>query len=53
MAGRLPGVGKKSCPIPVELLIDAVGRGQDKAAILQDMKDASTFDRFFAGVRTG
>jgi hypothetical protein len=38
-----------SRPIPVDLLIDAVGRGQDKASILQDMTDASVYDRFFGG----
>lgn len=38
-----------SRPIPIELLIDAVGRGQDKESILQDMRDASAYDRFFGG----
>jgi hypothetical protein len=40
---------KTSRPIPVELLIDAVGRGEDSTSILQDMTDASTYDRFFGG----
>jgi uncharacterized phage-associated protein len=39
--------------IPIELLIDSVGRGDDKAAILQDIADSQAFDRFFSGIRTG
>ena len=37
-----------SRPIPIELLIDSIGRGADKAAILQDMKDSEAFDAAFA-----
>ncbi len=37
-----------SRPIPIELLIDGAGRGADKAAILQDMKDSEVFDSVFA-----
>ncbi|MCC6127398.1 MAG: SocA family protein [Pirellulales bacterium] len=37
-----------SRPIPIELLIDSTGRGADKAAILQDMKDSEAFDSVFA-----
>lgn len=43
---------KTSRPIPMELLIDSVDRGADKAAILQDMKDSETFSRLFAGICT-
>ncbi len=39
-----------SRPIPLELLIAAVGRRADEAAIVQDMKDSEAFDRFFAGI---
>ena len=42
-----------SRPIPVELLIDSVGRSADKESILQDMKDSQTFDRLFAGISAG
>ena len=41
-----------SRPIPIELLIAAVDRSADKAAILQDMKDSETFARLFAGIGT-
>jgi uncharacterized phage-associated protein len=37
-----------SRPIPIELLIDSTGRGADKAAILQDMKDSDVFNSVFA-----
>jgi len=37
-----------SRPIPFEDVIDAVGRSDDKEAILQDLKDDEAFDRFFA-----
>jgi uncharacterized phage-associated protein len=39
-----------SRPIPLEFLIDAVGRGADKAEIVQDMNDSEAFQRFFAGI---
>lgn len=39
-----------SRPIPIDLLIDSVGRNADKESILQDMKDSQAFDRFFAGI---
>jgi uncharacterized phage-associated protein len=39
-----------SRPIPIELVIDAVGRSADKEAILQDMRDSEAFDQFFAGI---
>ncbi len=39
--------------IPMELLIDSVGRSTDKAAILQDMKDSEAFDHLFAGICRG
>ena len=39
-----------SRPIPLEVLIDAVGRGADKAEILRDMSDSEAFQRFFAGI---
>jgi uncharacterized phage-associated protein len=39
-----------SRPIPLELLIAAVGRHADEAEIVQDMKDSEAFNRFFAGI---
>ena len=39
-----------SRPIPLELLIAAVGRGADQAEIVQDMNDSEAFHRFFAGI---
>ncbi len=39
-----------SRPIPVEDLIEATGRGDDKESILQDMKDSDAFDKFFARI---
>ena len=39
-----------SRPIPLELLIAAVGRAADKAEIVQDMNDSDAFHRFFAGI---
>lgn len=37
-----------STEIPLEAMIDGVGRGQDKEEILQDLQDAEAFDRFFS-----
>ncbi len=37
-----------SSEIPMSDIIDAVGRSDDKAAILQDLKDDRAFDKFFA-----
>ena len=34
--------------IPLEAVIDGVGRGQDKEEILQDLYDDEAFDRFFS-----
>ena len=39
-----------SRPIPLEVLIAAVGRGGDQAEIVQDMNDSEAFQRFFAGI---
>ncbi len=44
-----PG-GDTSAPIPIELLIHAVGRDADRESILQDMTDSTAFDHFFAGI---
>ncbi|MCH8153266.1 MAG: SocA family protein [Planctomycetes bacterium] len=40
---------KSSRPIPLEDILDAVGRSADKHAIIQDASDAAAFDRFFSG----
>jgi uncharacterized phage-associated protein len=40
-----------SRPIPLELLIAAVGRGADASEILQDLDDSEAFNRFFASTR--
>jgi uncharacterized phage-associated protein len=40
--------GKSSKPIPIEDILDAIGRGADKDAILQDAHDQAAFDRLFA-----
>jgi uncharacterized phage-associated protein len=42
--------GKSSKPIPLEHILEAVGRAGDKDAIEQDARDQAAFDRFFAGV---
>ena len=39
-----------SRPIPIELLIDAVGRGGDKESILQDLRDSDAFDQLFSEI---
>jgi uncharacterized phage-associated protein len=39
-----------SRPIPLEVLIAAVGRAADQAEIVQDMNDSEAFQHFFAGV---
>jgi uncharacterized phage-associated protein len=39
-----------SRPIPLELLIAAVGRSADEVEIVQDMNDSEAFQRFFAGI---
>ncbi|MDZ4659362.1 MAG: Panacea domain-containing protein [Bythopirellula sp.] len=41
-----------STPIPLEDLIDAVGRSDDKEAILTDLRDDLAFDRFFERCNT-
>ncbi len=38
-----------SKPIPLEALIDAVGRSKDKAAILRDAQEKADFDKLFSG----
>jgi uncharacterized phage-associated protein len=38
--------------IPLEDIIDAVGRGDDKAAILSDLRDDLAFDQFFERCNT-
>jgi len=38
--------------IPLEDIIDAVGRGGDKAAILSDLRDDLAFDQFFERCNT-
>src|SRR5205085_12148203 len=40
--------GEASKAIPLEDILDAVGRGADKEAIEQDAKDQAAFDRLFA-----
>ena len=40
--------GKSSKPIPIEDILEAIGRSADKDAILQDAKDQAEFDRLFA-----
>ncbi len=40
--------GKSSKPIPLEDILEAIGRGADKEAILQDARDQAAFDRLFA-----
>ena len=42
--------GKSSKPIPLEHILEAVGRADDKDAILQDARDQAAFDRLFAKV---
>jgi uncharacterized phage-associated protein len=42
--------GKSSKPIPLDHVLEAVGRADDKAAIEQDARDQEAFDRFFAGI---
>lgn len=37
-----------SRPIPIDVLIESIGRGADKTAILQDMKDSEVFNSVFA-----
>jgi hypothetical protein len=37
-----------STEIPLEAVIEGVGRGPDKEEILQDLRDAAAFDRFFS-----
>ena len=37
-----------STEIPLEAVIEGVGRGPDKEEILQDLRDAEAFDRFFS-----
>lgn len=37
----------EATPIPLEAMIDGVGRTADKAEILQDLTDDAAFDRFF------
>ena len=37
-----------SRPIPIESVIDAVGRGSDKEEILRDLQTTDAFDRFFS-----
>ena len=37
-----------STEIPLEALIEGVGRGPEKDEILQDLRDAEAFDRFFS-----
>jgi len=43
-----PGIASK--PIPLEHILEAVGRSADKDAIAQDARDQEAFDRLFAGV---
>ena len=40
--------GKSSKPIPIEDILDAIGRGADRDAILQDARDQAAFDQLFA-----
>lgn len=40
--------GKSSKPIPLADILDAVGRGDDRAAIMQTAADEAAFDSFFA-----
>ena len=42
---------KTSTPIPLEDLIEAVGRGKDKAVILQDAEEKAFFDKMFSRKR--
>ncbi len=37
-----------STEIPLEAVIEGVGRGADKGEVLQDLHDAGAFDRFFS-----
>ncbi len=39
--------GQSARPIPVEDILEAVGRSQDIQLIIQDEKDRATFDRLF------
>jgi uncharacterized phage-associated protein len=41
--------GKSSKPIPLEHILEAVGRAGDKDAIMQDAHDQAAFDRLFSG----
>ena len=40
-----------SRPIPIGDIIDAVGRTEDKAAIVADLQERAAYDRFFQGAR--
>ncbi len=42
--------GKSSKPIPLEDILEAIGRAADTEAILQDARDQAAFDRLFAEV---
>jgi uncharacterized phage-associated protein len=57
MTHQFPEFGKHyaegtSVAIPLEDVIDGVGRNQDKAEILQDLKDDDAFDKLFERIRT-
>ena len=43
--------GKSSKPIPLEHVLEAIGRSGDMEAIVQDAKDQNTFDQLFASVK--
>jgi len=36
--------------IPLDVLLDAVGRGHEKGAIKEDIADSAYYDRFFSGI---
>ncbi len=40
--------GKSSKPIPLKDILDAIGRGDDEQAILEDAGNQAAFDRLFA-----
>ena len=39
--------GESSKPIPIEDILDAVGRGEEKDAIIEGLKQQQTYDRIF------
>ncbi len=43
--------GKSAKPIPLEHLLEAIGRAGDLKAIVQDARDQNAFDQLFASVK--